>query len=69
MNKPELKLRLNAALLRGTNIKVNQDRNPWPKAEVGAAVDPTDGGNYVVMTNDFRENFDSPNASSFLSRI
>jgi hypothetical protein len=58
MNKPELKLRLNAALLRGTNIKVNQDRNPWPKAEVGAAVDPSNGRNYVVMTNDFRENFD-----------
>ena len=58
LNKPELKLRLNAAILQGTNIKVNQDRNPWPKAEVGAAVDPTDGGNYVVMTNDFRENFD-----------
>ena len=58
MNKPELKLRLNASLLQTTNIKVNQDRNPWPKAEVGAAVDPVDGGNYVVMTNDFRENFD-----------
>jgi hypothetical protein len=58
LNKPELKLRLNAAILQGTNIKVNQDRNPWPKAEVAAAVDPSDGGNYVVMTNDFRENFD-----------
>ena len=58
LNKPELKLRLNAALLQTTNIKVNQDRNPWPKAEVAAAVDPADGGNYVVMTNDFRENFD-----------
>ena len=46
LNKPELKLRLNAALLiRGTNIKVNQDRNPWPKAEVGAAVDPADASN------------------------
>jgi len=40
------------------NIKVNQDRNPWPKAEVGAAVDPVTGKNYVVMTNDFRENYD-----------
>ena len=39
------------------NIKVNQDRNPWPKAEIGAAVDPTTG-NWVVMTNDFRRNFD-----------
>ena len=40
------------------NVKVNQDRNPWPKAEVGAAVDPVTGKNYVVMTNDFRENYD-----------
>ena len=28
LNKPELKLRLNASLLQTTNIKVNQDRNP-----------------------------------------
>lgn len=41
-----------------TNVKVNQDRNPWPKAELGAAVDPTSGNNYVVMANDFRENYD-----------
>ena len=41
-----------------SNIRVNQDRNPWPKAEIGAAVNPADGNNYVVMTNDFRENFD-----------
>lgn len=41
-----------------TNVKVNQDRNPWPKAELGAAVDPTNGKNYVVMANDFRENWD-----------
>jgi hypothetical protein len=40
------------------NVKVNQDRNPWPKAEIGAAVDPTNGNNYVVMSNDFRENWD-----------
>jgi hypothetical protein len=44
--------------VKGTNIKVNQDRNPWPKAEIGAAVDPLTGKDYVVMTNDFRENWD-----------
>ena len=44
--------------VKGTNIKVNQDRNPWPKAEIGAAVDPVTGKDYVVMTNDFRENWD-----------
>jgi hypothetical protein len=53
-----LKLQLNAPLLKGSNIKVNQDRNPWPKAEIGAAVDPTSPNNYVVMSNDFRENYD-----------
>jgi len=42
----------------GTNVKVNQDRDPWPKAEIGSAVDPTDGQNYLVMSNDFRENYD-----------
>lgn len=41
-----------------TNVKVNQDRDPWPKAEVAAGVDPTNGNNWVVMTNDFRENYD-----------
>lgn len=38
------------------NVRVNQDRNPWPKAGVGAAVDPSNAKNYVVMANDFREN-------------
>src|SRR6202045_3386052 len=40
------------------NVQVNQDRNPWPKAEIGAAVDPSDASAWVVMTNDFRENYD-----------
>ena len=41
-----------------TNVQVNQDRNPSPKAEIAAAIDPTDAGAWVVMTNDFRRNFD-----------
>jgi len=40
------------------NIQVNHDRNPWPKAELGAAIDPSNGTSWVVMANDFRENFD-----------
>ena len=44
-----------AALLH--NVQVNQDRNPWPKAEIAAAVDPTTGA-WVVMSNDFRRNYD-----------
>ena len=42
----------------GHNVKVNQDRDPWPKAEIGTAVDPTNGRNVVVMSNDFRESLD-----------
>jgi len=44
--------------MKGTNVKVNQDRNPWPKAEIGSAVDPVTGKTYIVMENDFRENWD-----------
>ncbi len=57
-NAEALKLLLNAPVLRGTNVKVNQDRNPWPKAEIAIAVNPRNGSNYVVMSNDFRENYD-----------
>ena len=39
------------------NVRVNKDRDPWPKAEVAVGVDPVNG-NIVVMTNDFRENWD-----------
>jgi hypothetical protein len=49
---------LAAAPMSITNVQVNQDRNPWPKAEIAAAVDPTTPGNWVVMSNDFRLNFD-----------
>jgi hypothetical protein len=38
------------------DIKVNQDRNPWPKAGIASAVDPSDPKNWVVMSNDFRNN-------------
>jgi hypothetical protein len=39
------------------NVQVNQDRNPWPKAEIGAAIDPLTGA-WLVMSNDFRRNYD-----------
>lgn len=45
-----------AALSPGHNVKINRDRDPWPKAEIAIAVDPTDG-HVVVMSNDFRENW------------
>jgi hypothetical protein len=38
------------------NVKVNQDRNPWPKAGIASAVDPSDPKTWVVMSNDFRNN-------------
>src|SRR5690349_19752471 len=44
------------AVVSFTNVQVTQDRNPWPKAEVAAAVDPTSPQSWVVMSNDFREN-------------
>jgi hypothetical protein len=49
---------LNAAALRHAfqNVKVNQDRNPWPKTGTASAVDPSDARNWVVMSNDFRNN-------------
>src|SRR5579863_7550994 len=40
-----------------SNVKINRDRNPWPKAEIAIGVDPVNG-NIVVMSNDFRENYD-----------
>jgi hypothetical protein len=39
------------------NVRINRDRDPWPKAEIAVGVDPTNS-NVVVMTNDFRENWD-----------
>ncbi len=38
------------------NVKVNQDRNPWAKAGTASAVDPSQPRNWVVMSNDFRQN-------------
>ncbi len=51
---------MNAAAITNKyhNVQVNQDRNPWPKAELGSAIDPSTGTNWVVMANDFRENYD-----------
>jgi hypothetical protein len=46
-----------APAVSGHNVKINRDRDPWPKAEIAVGVDPTDG-NIVVMSNDFRENWD-----------
>jgi hypothetical protein len=38
------------------NVQVNQDRNPWPKAGIAAAVNPSEPNTWLVMSNDFREN-------------
>lgn len=42
----------------GGNVKTNQDQNPWPKADIAAAINPRDGKSYVIMHDDFRQNFD-----------
>jgi hypothetical protein len=39
------------------NVRINRDRDPWPKAEIAVGIDPANG-NVVVMSNDFRENWD-----------
>ena len=51
--------RIPETLMPGTggNVKINRDRDPWPKAEIAVGVDPVNG-NVVVMSNDFRENYD-----------
>jgi len=41
----------------GHNVKINRDRDPWPKAEIAIGIDPTNSS-VVVMSNDFRENYD-----------
>lgn len=46
-----------AAAAGGSNVKINRDRDPWPKAEIAVGVDPVNG-NVVVMSNDFREDYD-----------
>jgi hypothetical protein len=40
------------------NVKVTQDYNPWPKADVAGAINPKNGQNYVIQHDDFRMNFD-----------
>ncbi|MGH2487504.1 MAG: hypothetical protein ACRDHE_15990, partial [Ktedonobacterales bacterium] len=42
----------------GDITQVNQDHNPWPKAEIAVGTDPTNAENLTVMTNDFRQNYD-----------
>jgi hypothetical protein len=39
------------------NIKVNQDRNLWPKVDIASVVDPSDPTSWLVMTLDYRVNF------------
>lgn len=54
--------RLYATVVHGPahNTKVNQDRNPWPKIDVAAAVNPLDGGNFLIVSNDTRQFFSHP---------
>ncbi|MGC1687896.1 MAG: hypothetical protein WA734_19865 [Candidatus Acidiferrales bacterium] len=39
------------------NIKVNQDRNPWPKVDIASAVDPSNSTGWLVMALDYRVNW------------
>jgi len=40
-----------------TNVKANRDLNPWSKATVALAVNPSMPKNLLVLTNDYRESF------------
>ncbi|GCE12194.1 hypothetical protein [Tengunoibacter tsumagoiensis] len=40
-----------------SNVKVNQDLNPWAKVDVAAAINPLNGQDYLVMSTDARENY------------
>lgn len=46
-----------SSVANGRNIRVNRDQNPWSKVSVAAAVDPNNGRNIVVATNDYRQNY------------
>jgi hypothetical protein len=39
------------------NVKVNQDRNAWPKVDIAAAVNPSSPAGLLVMSLDYRVNF------------
>ncbi len=39
------------------NVKVNQDRNPWPKVDIASAVDPSNPTGWLVMALDYRVNW------------
>jgi hypothetical protein len=39
-------------------VQVNQDRNPWQKVGIAAAVDPKNPKHVVVLSNDFRDGFE-----------
>lgn len=57
LNSRSAQAAVSAAAVAGGNVKINRDRDPWPKAEIAVGVDPVNG-NVVVMSNDFRENWD-----------
>jgi hypothetical protein len=47
-----------AAAVSNTSVQVNQDRNPWQKVTVAAAVDPKNAKHLVALTDDFRDGFE-----------
>jgi hypothetical protein len=55
---PDAAMETEAAAKKHRSVKVNQDRNPWQKVGIAVAVDPRKSSNLVVMSNDFRDNFE-----------
>jgi hypothetical protein len=46
-----------SATTSNVSVKVNQDKNPWQKVSVAAAVDPANPKHVVVLSDDFRDGF------------
>ena len=46
-----------AATTSNVSVQVNQDKNPWQKVSVAAAVDPKNPKHIVVLSDDFRDGF------------
>jgi hypothetical protein len=47
-----------AATSTNQSVQVNQDRNPWQKVGIAAAVDPKNPKHVVVLSHDFRDGFE-----------
>jgi hypothetical protein len=55
---PDVTTEAVVATTTNQSVQVNQDRNPWQKVGIAAAVDPKNPKHVVVLSNDFRDGFE-----------